>query len=544
MKLKGMVQTVLCLCLMCFSCSGIAASAETRALNSQWSDPATVIKVTEENRELIYSQNVSPDSDETYSPLDRRFQGMASIEVTGARIWAAWTVGGDMEPHVDNYIVLGYSDDGGKTWVDPFLIIDHDDAAGIGVKVCVPNLWLAPNGELWCFYVQNGTCAIVIPDPTASPDSISWTEPRYLFSVFRAQKKPTVIENASGEEEWLITCENGATEDGKYIKSPLVYASTDGGETWALRGIATSEASDKRFQEAQIIQLESGRLWMLARIERGSGGGVEEYYSDDYGCTWGNYSANLPRPLISPGSKFHIMRLQSGNLLWVTNSSTSTRTDLTAFISDDDGETWSDGLLLDDRSIVAYPDAAQDEEGNIYVIWDRNRSQEQEIRFSVFSEQELRSGVMSTDRSRLLIAKNHEYREIVSLQDGFMRSLEVKLGTPSSEIYAKLPASLVVYDDAEQMYTLNGTWKTDNYNKTKEGVYVFYFECDLPDQVEDMRGLLNVNVSVVEDKATPAGPASSCAGLIGSKSVLGLCLPVVSIGTVALIVRKRKKKNV
>lgn len=544
MKLKTMFLIVLCLCLVYFTSIGTAAAAETRTLNSQWSDPATVVKVTEENREQIYSQTVSLGSDETYNPLDRRFQGMASIEVTGERIWAAWTVGGDSEPHDDNYIVLGYSDDGGNSWIDPFLIIDHDDAAGIGVKVCVPNLWLAPNGELWCFYVQSGTCAIIIPNPTAAPDTIQWTEPRYLFSVFGAQKKPTIIENAQGEQEWLITCENGATEDGRYIKSPLVYASTDGGETWSLRGIATSEAADKRFQEAQIVQLASGRLWMLARIERGSGGGVEEYYSDDYGSTWGDYSANLPRPLISPGSKFHIMRLQSGNLLWVTNLSTSTRTNLTAFLSKDDGKTWSEGLLLDDRSVVAYPDAAQDEDGNIYVIWDRNRSQEQEIRFSVFSEQEVNSGVMSTGRSRMLIAKNREYREIVSISGDFMRAMEVQIGTPSSEIYAKLPASLIVYDEAEQRYTLNGTWKTDNYNKNRAGVYYFYFECDLPDNVEDMRGLLTVNVAVVEDNIDPAPPPSSCAGILDTGRVPGLFLSAAIIIVGAVLARKRKKKNV
>ena len=49
------------------------------------------------------------------------------------------------------------------------------------------------------------------------------------------------------------------------------------------------------------------------------------------------------------------------------------RNNLTAFISEDDGETWPYSLLLDRRNNVSYPDVKEDENGNIYVIYDRER---------------------------------------------------------------------------------------------------------------------------------------------------------------------------
>ena len=471
-----------------------------------WSDPATITKVTEENREQIYNTPIDNDTTETYNPNSRNFQSMASIEVTGNRIWAAWTIGGDKEPHPDNYIALAYSDDKGATWIDPFIIIDHRDSLNIGIKVCVPNLWLSPQGELWCFYVQAGTCAIVITNPEAAPQEIQWTAPRYIINTFGAQKIPTVITDDYGREEWLICAENGTTEGGAYLQKTSVYSSVDQGKTWNRKSEAISSASSKRFHESQIVELKDRNLWMLSRIEQGSGGGVEQSFSYDRGITWTDYAANLESPLISPGSKFHIIRLPSGNLLWITNLSTTTRTNLMAFLSVDDGKTWEHSLMIDDRTVIAYPDAGIDDQGNIYVIYDRNRSVQQEIRMSVFNESDIIAGefVSNVAKNRVLISKNHDYKELVSLKTQFQKRMEVSIGTASSSFLKDLPISIIAVDEDNQEYTLTGTWGTLNYNKNVEGVYKFVFNTTLPEKVEDARDLLSVNIKVVKETKTPA----------------------------------------
>ena len=54
--------------------------------------------------------------DPKYAESIRLFQGMPTVAVTrGGRIYAGWTSGGNGEPHIENYDLLVYSDDGGKT---------------------------------------------------------------------------------------------------------------------------------------------------------------------------------------------------------------------------------------------------------------------------------------------------------------------------------------------------------------------------------------------------------------------------------------------
>lgn len=49
------------------------------------------------------------------------------------------------------------------------------------------------------------------------------------------------------------------------------------------------------------------------------------------------------------------------------------RSHLTALLSEDDGKTFPYSLLLDERNYVSYPDVAEDADGFLYVIYDRER---------------------------------------------------------------------------------------------------------------------------------------------------------------------------
>jgi hypothetical protein len=65
------------------------------------------------------------------------------------------------------------------------------------------------------------------------------------------------------------------------------------------------------------------------------------------------------------------------------------RRELMAFISEDDGKSWSKGLMIDERNPVSYPDAQQTDDGNIHLIWDYSRSKEQEIWMATFREEDV-----------------------------------------------------------------------------------------------------------------------------------------------------------
>jgi len=62
-----------------------------------------------------------------YDEQIRNFQGCPTIAVTKkGRIFLGWYSGGVKEPHIENYNILVYSDDDGKTFTKPYIIIPSD----------------------------------------------------------------------------------------------------------------------------------------------------------------------------------------------------------------------------------------------------------------------------------------------------------------------------------------------------------------------------------------------------------------------------------
>jgi hypothetical protein len=62
-----------------------------------------------------------------------------------------------------------------------------------------------------------------------------------------------------------------------------------------------------------------------------------------------------------------------------------------AFISKDDGKTWSRGLLLDQRKGISYPDGQQIKDGTINIVYNYNRRTDQNILVISFSEENILS---------------------------------------------------------------------------------------------------------------------------------------------------------
>src|SRR6185295_16418518 len=119
-----------------------------------------------------------------------------------------------------------------------------------------------------------------------------------------------------------------------------VYASSDQGKTWKRRGGVVFPESE--FDEHMIVELRDGRLWMLARTKSD----IAQSFSADGGRTW---SEPTPSGISNPSARFFIRRLLSGKLLLVKNGPVdlrlNRRSDLTAFLSADDGRSWQGGLL-------------------------------------------------------------------------------------------------------------------------------------------------------------------------------------------------------
>jgi hypothetical protein len=153
-----------------------------------------------------------------------------------------------------------------------------------------------------------------------------------------------------------------------------------------------------------IVELKNGQLWMLMRS------GVNylwESFSSDKGKTWSEGKAGS---ISSPASRFFIRRLQSGNLLLVNHYKFTGRSHLTAMISTDDGISWNEGLLLDERESVSYPDGVQDKDGTIWIVYDRDRLGAGEILLAKFREEDVIAGKDVSGKVRLKQVVSHKYQ--------------------------------------------------------------------------------------------------------------------------------------
>lgn len=316
-------------------------------------------------------------------------QGVPGLERTAkGRLWTVY--GRDVES-TRNYQVLKYSDDDGRSWSDVKLMILPRQ----GVRAMSAAIWIDPLDRMWVFWGQSfgvqdgryGIWTIVTDNPDAK--SLEWSTPRRLGDGIMLNK-PTVLSNG----DWLFT--SSVWKTGNSIK---VYASTDQGKTFKLRGTANIADPKKRGpDEPMIVERKDGSLWMMVRCQ-----GIAETLSHDGGRTWTPVERSSIR---HPTARFFLRRLNSGALLLVKHGPMDERTrreKLMAFVSDDDGQTWQGGLMLDEREDVTYPDGVQSEDGRIWIIYDHQRTPLGEVLMATFNERDVRAAKPVTDQVRFRV---------------------------------------------------------------------------------------------------------------------------------------------
>lgn len=350
----------------------------------------------------IVKQNPSADE---YQDGNRNWQGIPGIvKASNGRLWACWYSGGESEGQY-NWSLLYTSTDDGKSWTGPVLVLDPDGA----LRAFDCNIWMDPDGRMWFFWSQddglNGfacnTWAMYTDDPESAQPK--WSQPK-LWAGGIAINDPIVLTRDSGDLKagtWVLPTAVWANQ----YKEPLgtqnysnCFISTDKGMSWTYRGSVTEYTGKRDCDENMIIQDEDGNLRMYIRL---MGTGIEQSVSTDGGLTW---SKSVNAELTRTCSRFHVRRLASGNLLMIRANpaaNDTTRTYLTAFLSEDDGKTWPYSLLLDRRVEVSYPDAYEDADGNIYIAYDCNRWTSMEILMAKITEEDIKAGKLVTEGSVL-----------------------------------------------------------------------------------------------------------------------------------------------
>lgn len=348
--------------------------------------------------------NTAPGTE--YFKINRLWQGIPSIERTRkGKLFVTFYSGGKGEGP-DNYVAVIRSDDDGKTWSNPLLVIDPPGK----VRAFDPCLWHDPQNRLWLFWAQSyefydgrvGVWASICSN--SDGDHLRWSTPVRIANGIMLNK-PTVLSTG----EWLLPCAvwgyknpDGIQVHSEYnfIPSEMfsnVICSTDNGNNFSL--IGSADIPNRSFDEHMLVERKDNSIFMFARTREGIGRSI----SNDKGKTWATGKSQV---FNGPDSRFFIRRLHSGNLLLVNHHNFTDRNNLAAMISEDDGATWKGSLLLDERNNVSYPDGVADENGKIYVIYDRGRYAEKELLLAIFTEEDVIARRCINKKSKLKISIN------------------------------------------------------------------------------------------------------------------------------------------
>lgn len=343
----------------------------------------------------------------TYNPADkkfdesiRKFQGCPTIAITkGGRIFAGWYSGGDAEPHIENYNILVKSDDMGATWSKPLLVIESSREKM--VQCLDIQLWTAPDGRLFMFWVQNNVLSEndkYEPPRSGQPfvkrDGFVFNDCRHTewLSICEEPDADTLVfSEPKCIDTGFLRCKPLVLKNGRWINfnydqlsNYYTYSiSDDNGKTYVRRSGA--EKVSTLFDETMAYERDDGSVRMLARTNVGE---LAESASYDGGITWTRAALSGTD---NPDTRFFISKLPSGRVLMINNDSRSARRNMSAYLSDDDGKSWKYKCLIDGRGELSYPDADIYGE-KIYLVYDRERQRAAEILFTSFTEEDILNG--------------------------------------------------------------------------------------------------------------------------------------------------------
>lgn len=340
---------------------------------------------------LVADFRLLPQGDTAIS--NRKFEQVPAIAASGDGdvLYVAWYSGG-AAPGAGNFVTVSTSTDKGETWVNDQLVVYPKSPS---TRLFDPALWRDEKGQVRLYYgsakdslvwdgiggvnsvelSMNGS-GITFNNPKRITDGVMSNKPIYLSSKKLTLLPVYVDKPASPDSSGKIFLENGA----------FLFASDDKGVT-KYSSIVLPD-SIRIHDEPQVVEInQEGIFLALLRTTKG----IYSANSSDYGKTWSD-----PKPFTASGpttsSRFYIGKLASGNLMLVSNNST-TRNNMTASLSKDGGKTWPYQLLLDSRDNVSYPDADQTPDGAIHVVFDRDRTGAKDILYCRFTEEDILKGL-------------------------------------------------------------------------------------------------------------------------------------------------------
>jgi predicted neuraminidase len=254
-----------------------------------------------------------------------------------------------------------------------------------------PVIWQAPDRRVWLFFVvrPGATWSTSrIGAKISDDDGQTWSDT--FMVTFDAgtmvRSRPIVL--SDGHYLLPIYHETGEDTDQTAPDTSSLFLRFDP----ATRQWSRSNHVYSRMGNLQPAAVELAPGQLLAFCRRGGDylpgtvGHVIRTESQDGGRTW---SQGEETDFQNPNASVELIRLRSGNLLFLYNDSMNQRTPLRAVLSSDGGRTWPRRLdLATGPGSFSYPTAIQTRDGRIHVTFTTDGRTV--IRRAIFEESDLR----------------------------------------------------------------------------------------------------------------------------------------------------------
>ncbi|MCC7491158.1 MAG: exo-alpha-sialidase [Fimbriimonadaceae bacterium] len=277
------------------------------------------------------------------------------LELTDGRLLLVYThfTGGGAD-HATAHLASRVSTDQGRTWSDTDGLVLRNEG---GQNVMSVTLRRMADDSIGLFYLRKNSgsdCRMYLRRST--DEGATWGEPTLCMPEvgYFVVNNDRVVRLRDGRLV-VPASQHVWPPNPRFRPSALVcFRSDDDGRTWrrGLGMVLPPAGSGAGLQEPLVVERRDGRLWMLARTDRGTQWGCT---SRDGGETW---DAALPTSIVSPLSPAACERIPAtGDLLLVWNDHRQIapalrgkRTPLTVAVSRDDGATWSPPRTLEDAA--------------------------------------------------------------------------------------------------------------------------------------------------------------------------------------------------
>lgn len=284
------------------------------------------------------------------SPENPRNGEGAIIELQDGRLLLGWThFTGGREDHSAADIYGRISQDGGRTWGEPFMMQENVGARNV---MSVGFLRLRSGDLLFGYAIKHHKsqdCRYYLR--RSQDEGQSWSEPVLATPAegYFVVNNDRLLQTASGR---ILVPTAEAVDENYHCLSGCFY-SDDEGLTWHRSAFIDLDGP-VGLQEPGVIERGDGSLWMYMRTDHGA---IYASHSEDDGTTW--HSAE-PTWLVAPISPASAKRLPgSDDILMIYNdrrgvpyssdwhSGFNWRTPLAAAVSHDGGHTWRHHQLVE-----------------------------------------------------------------------------------------------------------------------------------------------------------------------------------------------------